>query len=146
MAGNVIRAKGKGKIVNRGKTENAVRPIPLPDWCVTMLDNRHAALGRPAGWADLPEHGRHDPGSQQRPQPGVEPVQGARRVRLDHLPNFRKTVATLLDEAGLTARQIADILGHARPSMTQDVYMGRQRGQPTKAPTPFTAMLGRHPQ
>jgi len=38
---------------------------------------------------------------------------------------FRKTVATLLDEAGLTARQIADILGHARPSMTQDVYMGR---------------------
>ena len=39
---------------------------------------------------------------------------------------FRKTVATLLDEAGLTARKIADILGHARPSMTQDVYMGRQ--------------------
>jgi len=38
---------------------------------------------------------------------------------------FRKTVATLLDEAGLTALQIADILGHARPSMTQDVYMGR---------------------
>jgi len=38
---------------------------------------------------------------------------------------FRKTVATLLDDAGLTARQIADILGHARPSMTQDVYMGR---------------------
>jgi integrase len=39
---------------------------------------------------------------------------------------FRKTVATLLDEAGLTARQIADTLGHARPSMTQDVYMGRR--------------------
>jgi transposase len=38
---------------------------------------------------------------------------------------FRKTVATLLDAAGLTARQIADILGHAHPSMTQDVYMGR---------------------
>jgi integrase len=38
---------------------------------------------------------------------------------------FRKTVATRLDEAGLTARQIADILGHAHPSMTQDVYMVR---------------------
>lgn len=35
-------------------------------------------------------------------------------------------MATLLDEAGLTARQIADVLGHARPSMTQDVYMGRK--------------------
>jgi integrase len=43
---------------------------------------------------------------------------------------FRKTVATLLDAAGLTARQIADILGHAHPSMTQDVYMGR--GTPSR--------------
>jgi len=38
---------------------------------------------------------------------------------------FRKTVATRLDEAGLSARAIADHLGHARPSMTLDVYMGR---------------------
>ena len=34
------------------------------------------------------------------------------------------TWATILD-AGLSARAIADQLGHARPSMTQDVYMGR---------------------
>ncbi|MFI5074101.1 MAG: tyrosine-type recombinase/integrase, partial [Actinomycetales bacterium] len=40
--------------------------------------------------------------------------------------NFRKTTATLLDDAGLSARLIADQLGHARPSMTQDVYMGRR--------------------
>ena len=40
--------------------------------------------------------------------------------------NFRKTTATLLDQAGLSARVIADQLGHARPSMTQDVYMGRK--------------------
>lgn len=40
--------------------------------------------------------------------------------------SFRKTVATRLDEAGLSARQIADHLGHAAPSMTQDVYMGRR--------------------
>jgi integrase len=32
----------------------------------------------------------------------------------------------MLDEAGLSARLIADQLGHARPSMTQDVYMGRK--------------------
>ena len=35
-------------------------------------------------------------------------------------------VATRLDEVGLSARQIADHLGHAAPSMTQDVYMGRR--------------------
>ncbi|HCG2990666.1 hypothetical protein CHU71_09490 [Corynebacterium sp. LK14] len=39
---------------------------------------------------------------------------------------FRKTVATRLDEAGLTAREIADQLGHEQPSMTTDVYMGRK--------------------
>ena len=39
---------------------------------------------------------------------------------------FRKTVATRLDDAGLSARQIADHLGHAQPSMTMDVYMGRK--------------------
>lgn len=40
--------------------------------------------------------------------------------------NFRKTTATLLDDAGLSARLIADQLGQARPSMTQDVYLGRK--------------------
>jgi hypothetical protein len=39
---------------------------------------------------------------------------------------LRKTVATWLDDAGLTARQIADHLGHARPSLTQDVCLGRK--------------------
>src|SRR6478735_4928508 len=42
--------------------------------------------------------------------------------------SFRKTNATILDDAGLTARQIADQLGHARPSLTMDVYMGRGAG------------------
>jgi integrase len=39
---------------------------------------------------------------------------------------YRKTVATMLDQQGLSARTIADQLGHARISMTQDVYMGRR--------------------
>ncbi len=39
---------------------------------------------------------------------------------------YRKTVATLMDEAGLTARQAADQLGHAKVSMTQDNYFGRK--------------------
>lgn len=43
---------------------------------------------------------------------------------------FRKTTATILDDAGQSARQIADQLGHARPSLTQDVYMGRRSKNP----------------
>jgi integrase len=39
---------------------------------------------------------------------------------------YRKTVATLMDAAGLSARQAADQLGHAKVSMTQDNYFGRK--------------------
>lgn len=39
---------------------------------------------------------------------------------------YRKTVATLLDTGGATAREIADQLGHSRVSMTQDRYLGRR--------------------
>lgn len=42
MAGNVIRANGRGKVLNRGKTLNADRDIPLPDWCVALLVRRRA--------------------------------------------------------------------------------------------------------
>jgi len=39
----------------------------------------------------------------------------------------------MLDEAGLSARAVADQLGHSRPSMTQDVYMGRKIANPAAA-------------
>jgi integrase len=39
---------------------------------------------------------------------------------------LRKT----LDEQGHTARQIADQLGQAKVSITQDIYMGRQAANP----------------
>jgi integrase len=41
--------------------------------------------------------------------------------------SFRKTVATLIDDEGLSARIGADHLGHSRISMTQDKYMARGR-------------------
>ena len=39
---------------------------------------------------------------------------------------YRKTVASLMDEAGLSARAAADQLGHAQLSMTQNRYMKRR--------------------
>jgi len=38
---------------------------------------------------------------------------------------FRRTVATLLGEAGIPLAQIADQLGHEDPAMTASVYLGR---------------------
>lgn len=40
---------------------------------------------------------------------------------------FRKTVATLIDDGGLSARIGADQLGHSEVSTTQDRYMARGR-------------------
>jgi integrase len=39
--------------------------------------------------------------------------------------SFRKTLATLIDEEGPSARIGADHLGHSKVSMTQDRYMTR---------------------
>ncbi len=38
---------------------------------------------------------------------------------------LRKTVATLLADSGAPLRDVADWLGHADPSMTARVYLGR---------------------
>jgi integrase len=50
--------------------------------------------------------------------------------------NFRKTVATVLDEAGHSGRQVAAQVGHSKVSMTQDVYMGRKVANPEAAKDP----------
>ena len=50
------------------------------------------------------------------------------RIGYDRISShtFRRTVATLMDRAGLSARAAADQLGHAKVSMTQDHYFGRR--------------------
>ncbi|NIK61460.1 helix-turn-helix domain-containing protein [Kribbella shirazensis] len=50
-----------------------------------------------------------------------------------HSHALRKTTATALDQAGQTARQIADHLGQAKVSITQDIYMGRRIANPAAA-------------
>jgi integrase len=130
MSGNVIRATGRGKLRNQGKTENSQRPIPLADWAVTMLLARRVVAINLDGPIFPSTTGTVREASNVRNR-AWKPF--AIRAGYDWVTfrTFRKTVATLLDDAGLTARQIADILGHSRPSLVQDVYMGR--GTPNRA-------------
>src|SRR5699024_8174446 len=53
---------------------------------------------------------------------------------------FRTTAATMLDRAGMSAAEIAAYLGHANPSMTQDVYMNTLKGD-TRAGSVMQAQL-----
>ncbi|TKK83396.1 hypothetical protein FDA38_02120 [Kribbella jiaozuonensis] len=52
---------------------------------------------------------------------------------MDPLPHLPQTTATALDRRGRSARQIADHLGQAQVSITQDVYMGRRIHNPSAA-------------
>ncbi|MGW5361566.1 site-specific integrase [Actinopolymorpha pittospori] len=121
-----VRLTGKGTVLqHRTKTDAGWRAIALPDHVVALLTRRLAA---PAGRSEyrlvFPNYlGRpQNPSNVQRSLRGILDRHGFEWVTTH---TFRKTVATRLDEAGLSARAIADHLGHAKPSMTQDVYMGR---------------------
>lgn len=54
--------------------------------------------------------------------------------------SLRKMVATMLDGDGFSARDVADVLGHKNPSMTQDRYMARNTSG-TKAAKSLEKML-----
>lgn len=126
MTGNIIQVRGKGVVRNTGKSQMARRTIPLPTWCVQMLENRQAKLGFID--VDKPIFSNSQGGYINTSNLNNRywmPFRKRAGYEWVTFHTFRKTVATLLDGAGLTARQIADILGHANPSMTQNVYMGR---------------------
>jgi integrase len=149
----IVRIKAAGLIIQAWpKTNAGWRRLALPPSVVTMIERRSRELrftpphdvifGSPLGHLRDPSNTAGDLrevldgiGCQRCEQRGwFPPANGQhKRVRCDAGPFswvtshvFRKTVATRLDEAGLSARQIADQLGHARPSLTQDVYMGRK--------------------
>ncbi len=133
MTGNLIQPRKRGAVRNDGKSENAQRRIPLPQWCVHMLIERRTRLGVMLADEDGPIFRNTQGGYLNASNLNNRywlPFRKRAGYEWVTFHTFRKTVATLLDDAGLTARQVADILGHANPSMTQDVYFGR--GQVTR--------------
>jgi integrase len=122
-----IRVRGQGLVMKTTKTDAGTRTLLLSRWCVTMLGERAACL-------DLPQHtlgtrpvfpaplgGWRDPSNTQADLREAFHTAGFDWVT-SHV--FRKTVATLMDHAGLSSRAAADQLGHANTSMTTDVYFG----------------------
>lgn len=132
----VIRVKGEGLVIQeRPKTAAGHRVLALAPYIVELLDRRRTELRLrgPGGVVFASPRGRlRDPNNTSGDVREVldalgrdeDEVEGPWAWVTSHV--FRKTVATRLDEAGLSAREIADILGHEQPSMTQNVYMGRK--------------------
>lgn len=122
----IVRVKGKGLVAKRVKSRASERGLLLPSWCVELLRARRVRLGAfegpvfpdsRGGWRDRSNVGK-----------AFRQVRGGSDFEWVKTHTYRKTVATLLDQSGATARMIADQLGHSRVSMTQDVYLGRKAG------------------
>lgn len=120
----VLRWTGHGLVRKETKTRAGRRILVLPSWVVADLQRRWAQgvrLEEPVFSNSL--GGLRDPKNTRR---DVRAALDRANFHWVTSHSFRKTTATMLDEAGLSARVIADQLGHTRPSMNQDVYMGRK--------------------
>ncbi|PKV93925.1 site-specific recombinase XerD [Amycolatopsis echigonensis] len=120
--GTVIRVTGQGLFVqDHTKSRAGMRTVRPPAWVMLILKARHAASESkwvfPSGAGTLrdPDNTR----AQIRRVVAETPFKGL------HPHDFRHYVAAVLDAAGLTAREIADYLGHERISTTQEDYMER---------------------
>ncbi|HEY6797995.1 MAG TPA: site-specific integrase, partial [Kineosporiaceae bacterium] len=126
VRGTVIRIKGEGLVIKpKPKSKSGWRTIELPGWAVTMLRKRLAEYV-PNEWDAVftSATGRlRDPSNTQGDLRAVFDAAGYPEIT-SH--TFRRTVATLMDKAGLSAREAADQLGHAKVSMTTDRYYGRR--------------------
>ncbi|MDX6296730.1 MAG: hypothetical protein QOI51_587, partial [Nocardioidaceae bacterium] len=120
----VMRVKGAGlQRVRRTKFDAGHRTLPIPDFALRMLERRHSASGGTGPLFPDSKGGWRDPSNLSRE---LRQARGSDEFAWVTSHVFRKTCATLLDEGELSARQIADQLGHAKVSMTQDNYLGRR--------------------
>jgi integrase len=128
VRGTVVRIKATGLTIKpEPKTEAGYRTLVLPDWASAVLRTRRERDGLKFGDLDLVFPSAV--GTLRDPSNVDHQIKDA--FTYAGLPDLtshvlRKTVATLMDEAGLTARQAADQLGHAKVSMTQDTYFARK--------------------
>lgn len=122
-----VRVTGKGIVRQEfAKSEKSERTTPLPKATMALLKRRSERLGEFTTLLfPTPLMRPRDPANTQREI----------RERRDDLGypelsthTFRKTCASILDRAGLSAAEIADYLGHENPSLTQDRYLNTLKG------------------
>lgn len=134
IAGNVTWVKGKGLVRHEGKTEAALRIIPLPSFVVTTLrtrrvdpiDNR---------WPLFPAAGRDGALTHRYPANVRRSLRTMRgEVELEWMTphTWRRTYATILDdEISFTDRMKADLMGQAK--FLKDQYVSRGELHPDAA-------------
>lgn len=117
----VIRITGKGLYIQEyTKSDAGMRTIRPPAWVMDILKQREAEATTPYLFPSLTGTLR-DPDNTRK---YLRRVVANTEFQGLHAHDFRHYVATILDGV-LTAREIADYLGHERISTTQEDYMER---------------------
>jgi len=133
--GVVVRMKGEGLQIKTDSTSKInERTLLLPTWGVDLFRRRKAGRVEPRC--------EYDPVFMSSVQTLKDPDNAHTQLRkaFDRIGynwmvphHLRKTAATAMDKSGLSAREIADQLGHSKTSMTLDSYMGRNVVNPRAA-------------
>lgn len=127
VGGKLVRVKGEGLVrVEKAKSKSGERQLPLPKFATEMLIARRRTPYYGEQKMLFPSNAGtwRDPDNFNGKWREARALLGFPDVT-SH--SFRKSLATLIDEGGLSARVGADHLGHSKVSMTQDVYMARGR-------------------
>lgn len=128
IGGNITRIRGRGLIRSGTKTKSSVRTLPIHPRTAALVRRRVATLGTDA-------HAQVGPLFPSAAGTWRDPSNTAKLV--DELMaeaglpwatshTLRRTVLTRLGDRGVPLRLIADLAGHANPSMTASVYLGRR--------------------
>ncbi|GAA1826557.1 tyrosine-type recombinase/integrase [Microlunatus capsulatus] len=104
--------------------------MELTSWAIAMFRRRHQAAKPSTDAETFVAFPAPVAGGLRDPDNTLQMMRESfRAAGFDGLTShqFRKTVGTLMDGAGLSARAAADQLGHSKTSLTADVYMGRKK-------------------
>lgn len=136
IRGTTVRLKGRGTLVKPSpKSSAGERKLILPAWLVVLLAERtetqrlaitEVPLTDGGVWHSSPvfpaEHGQ----LRDRRNTAADIKELFEFCGLNGTSHLlRRTVASVMDDAGLSARAAADQLGHSKISLTLDAYMGR---------------------
>ncbi|WP_286902184.1 site-specific integrase [Thermocrispum sp.] len=127
----VVRTKREGLFLKpKPKTASGWRRVHLPPWLIELL-RAHEPLENPWNVIFPSQMGK----LRDRSNTNSDIRDALDPLGFDWVTThtFRKTAATLLNDGGLTVREIADQLGHKRISITQDTYFGRGEASPRAA-------------
>lgn len=126
----MVRETGKGLYIERDRESTKLTPrtLEMPGWFVDIVRARFVWVATdvvfPSPKGQLRDH--------SNTSADVKEALTAAGYGWATSHTFRRTLASLMEAAGLGARAAADQLGHANISMTQDKYFGRS-ASPTGA-------------